>query len=70
MHRSAQGGQIALALLRMWIQHEEIDVVLLALGLRDVFAMLPHEKFVQFEVFTDNRFTDCAHLTASKRLFD
>jgi hypothetical protein len=45
----------------MRIENKEIDVILLALGLRDVFAMLPDEKLVQLEVFADNGFADRAH---------
>ena len=49
--------------LRIWIEHEKINVVFLVLRprLADVFAVLPHQKFVQLEVFPDDRFADSAH---------
>src|SRR5215469_16545223 len=53
--------QLTLMLLRMWVQDEEIDVIFFALGLGDVFPLLPHEKFVQFEIFTNNGFADGTH---------
>jgi len=40
----------------MRIQHEEINIIILAFGLRDVFAMLTHKELVQLEVFPDNGF--------------
>src|SRR5215469_5292128 len=55
--------QLTLTLLRMRIQDEEINVIFFALGLGDVFPMLPHEKFVQFEIFTNNGFADGTHRT-------
>jgi hypothetical protein len=54
-------GQRPRAGRRPGIQHEEINVVVLAPGLRDVFAGLPDEKFVQLEVFADDGFADGAH---------
>ena len=50
-----------LALLRVRIQHEEINVVLLALRLRDIFPVLPHQELVQLEVFPDDGFADSRH---------
>jgi len=38
-----------LTLFRLGIEDEEINVVLLAPGLRDIFAVLPDEEIVQLE---------------------
>ena len=64
VRRSERKGQGIPALHRARIEHEEIYVVLLAAGLRDVFTMLPDEEPVQLEIFTDNIFTDGAHAKA------
>ena len=45
------------------VEYEEIDVVVLALGLDNVFAVLPHEELVQLEVFADDGFADARHVS-------
>ena len=43
------------------VEHEEIDLFVLAAGWRDVFALLPDEESVQLEIFAHDRFTDGSH---------
>ena len=49
--------------LRVRIEHKEVNVVVLAFGLRDVFAMLADEKFVQLEILADDGFADGTHIS-------
>src|ERR1035437_1558873 len=54
--------------LRMGVEHEEINVVvLLPVCWADVFAMLAHEEFVQFEVLANNGFADSGHALLDRR---
>ena len=43
------------------VEHEEIDLFVLAARWRDVFALLPNEEPVQLEIFAHDRFTDGGH---------
>ena len=43
------------------VEHEEIDLFVLAARWRDVFALLPNEEPVQLEVFADDDFADRSH---------
>src|SRR5438105_1416090 len=48
---------------RIRIKHKKVNVVFVVLcpRLADVFAVLPHEEYVELEVLANNRFADSAH---------
>src|SRR5207249_4388488 len=61
IRRGQDKRQLGFALLRMRVEHEEVNVVILAFTLRDVFAVLADQELVQLEVFADNGFADGSH---------